>query len=957
MNEHLRRGGARAAGGRRYGTPQASYRVQLHAGFTLHDARDLVPYLDDLGISHLYCSPLFRAAPGSAHGYDVFDHNQINPELGGLTALYDLSATLTERDMGLIVDIVPNHVGLAEGANPWWRDVLRFGQASRFAPYFDINWETLPHLVSGVLVFPILGKPFGAALEAGELRLDVVDGDLALRYYDFELPLAPHTYATVLGLPPPALQARLRDASAFADLVGTLEGLQAAAPGAAERLLDRFRQLIQEEPAIEEYARSSVAGFNGRPGDPSSFDALERLLSAQHYRIAYWRVSGEEINYRRFFDINELAGIRVEREEVFEETHRLLLDLAARGIVTGVRVDHVDGLYDPTSYLRRLRERLREVTRDLTPRELPIFVEKILSTNEALPAAWEIAGTTGYDALALVDNALVDRAGTRDLTLTYEQFTGRRLPARFHDIVYRAKWEITRTAFTGEITVLAMELHRLARRHRLHRDETLNAFRRALQTVLACFPIYRTYAIDGRPGEADAEIIGRAIDDARRREAELSSGALAFLSEVLCLGNTGVSDDEAAQRLRFRQRFEQLSGPVMAKGFEDTALYRYNRLVSLNEVGNDPSRFGAPLPDIHAWFTERARRWPAAMSASSTHDTKRGEDTRARLHVLSELAGVWRAEVRAWSRLNGRYRTTMHGETAPDANTEYLIYQTLAGAWPLGMVVPDDAFGERLAGYLLKAIREMKVQTSWTTPNERYEQACQEFLAAILDPERSATFLERIASFVRRIAPAGVCNSLTALTVKSLAPGFPDFYQGTEFWWLVLTDPDNRAPVDFDLRRRVLASITDAPPTSIVAPEFKLWLTRALLRVRAVYPDLMAQGAYRPLVLRGRRAGNLFAFAREHEGQVLTVVVPRLVTRLLDEADARIPATAWAGTTVLLPRAGVWHDELTNQDRHLPGRVEVADLFGAAPVAVLSSQPSPQIAPTRRAARRKRGSQ
>lgn len=948
-------GVARTSGGRRYRAPQASYRVQLHAGFTLQDARNLVPYLDDLGISHLYCSPLFRAAPGSAHGYDVFDHNQINPELGGLTALYDLSAALTERDMGLIVDIVPNHVGLAGGANPWWRDVLRFGQGSRFASYFDINWETQPHLVSGVLVFPILGKPFGEALEAGELRLDVADGDLALRYYDYALPLAPQTYATVLGLPPPALQARLRDPSAFADLVATLEGLQGATSGPAERLLDRFRQLIQEEPAIEEYARSSVARFNGAPGVSPSFDALERLLSAQHYRIAYWRVSGEEINYRRFFDINELAGIRVEREDVFEETHRLVLELAARGIVTGVRVDHVDGLYDPTGYLRRLRERLREVTRDLTPHEPPIFVEKILGADEALPDAWAIAGTTGYDALAQIDNALVARAGTRDLTLTYEQFTGGRLPARFHDIVYRAKWEITRTAFTGEITVLAMELHRLAQRHRLHRDETLNAFRRALQTVLACFPIYRTYAIDGHPGAADAEIIGRAVDDARRREAELSPGALAFLAEVLCLSHTELYDDEAAQRLHFRQRFEQLSGPVMAKGFEDTGLYRYNRLVSLNEVGNDPSRFGAPLADVHEWFARRARRWPAAMSATSTHDTKRGEDTRARLHVLSELAGVWRVEVRAWSRLNGRYRTTMQGETAPDANTEYLIYQTLAGAWPLEMTMPDGHFRARLAGYLLKAIREMKVQTSWTTPNDRYEQACQQFLAAILDPERSPAFLDRLVSFVRRIAPAGAYNSLTALTVKSLAPGFPDFYQGAELWWLVLTDPDNRAPVDFDLRRCLLGGLDDPPPTSFVAPEFKLWLTRALLRVRAAYPEVMAGGGYRALAVRGRRAGNLFAFTREHGDRIVAVVAPRLVARLLDEPGERIPPAAWAGATVLLPRAEHWHDELTKQRLHLSGRTEVADLLGAAPVAILSAQSPPQDAPARKSARRKRG--
>lgn len=947
--------GARELGGRRYRAPLATYRLQLHAGFTLHDAHELVPYFTRLGISHLYCSPLFRAAPGSSHGYDVFDHNQINPELGGLPALYELSNALTAHDMGLIADIVPNHVGLAHGANPWWRDVLRFGQTSRFAAYFDINWETQPHLVSGVLVFPILGKPFGAALEAGELRLDVVDDDLAVRYYEAALPLAPHTYAAVLGLPPVELQTQLHDPGAFADLIATLEGLQSASSASAERLLERFRQLARDEPAILDYVRSCALRLNGTPGDPASFDKLEQLLMAQHYRLAYWRVSGEEINYRRFFDINELAGIRVEREDVFEETHRLLLDLVARGIVTGVRVDHVDGLYDPTGYLRRLRQRLREVTAEITTHELPIYVEKILGPEEVLPAAWPVAGTTGYDFMAQVDNALVDRTGSRDLTLTYEQFLGSKAPPRFHDIVYRAKWEITRTAFAGEITVLAMELHRLAQRHRLHRDETLNSFRRALQTVLASFPIYRTYAIDGEPGTVDTEIISRALVEARRREIGLSPGALAFMDEVLCLKQAGLHADEAAQRLRFRQRFEQLSGPVMAKGFEDTALYRYNRLVSLNEVGNDPSRFGAPLSDIHAWFNRRATTWPAAMSASSTHDTKRGEDTRARLHVLSELSGVWRAEVRAWSRLNGRYRTTTQGETAPDANTEYLIYQTLVGAWPSGMLAPDDQLRSRLEGYLLKALREMKLLTSWTEPNERYEQACRQFLAAILEPERSGPFLERCVAFVRRVEPAGALNALTALVMKALAPGFPDFYQGTEFWWLVLTDPDNRAPVDFALRARTLARLGDAPPPSFRAPEYKLWLTRELLRVRAQYPELLGTGSYRPLVVRGRRAGNLIAFTREDGEYLLVILAPRLVARLLDEDGERIPPLAWAGTTVTLPTAGTWHDELARQDIELSGRVEVAELFRQAPFAILTARARPRPAPARRAARRRRG--
>lgn len=946
MKSIQRESGARSNHERRYSTPRATYRLQFHAGFTFDDARELVPYLHELGVSHLYCSPLFRAAPGSAHGYDVLDHNQVNPELGGLPALYELSQALATRGMGLIVDIVPNHVGLAGGANPWWRDVLRFGQTSRFASYFDINWETQPHLASGVVVFPILGKPFGAALEAGELRLDVVDDDLVLRYYELTFPLSPKTYPTVIGLPPLELRASLKDPNAFTEFVTILEGLQGELVAAVERHVDHFRQLMRDEPAVKAFVKARAALFDGVPGHPESFDALEQLVLSQHYRVAYWRVSGEEINYRRFFDINELAGIRVEREDVFEETHRLLLDLAGSGIVTGIRVDHVDGLYDPTGYLQRLRQRLREVTVDVTTHELPIYVEKILGADETLPDAWTVAGTTGYDALARIDNALVDRRGTGELTRTYERFIGGRHQARFHDIVYRAKWEITRTAFTGEISVLAMELHRLAQRHRLHRDETLNAFRRALQTVLACFPIYRTYAIDGRPGAADRDIIGRTVDDALRRESSLSPGALAFLAEVLTLGGDRLHADEVAQRLRFRQRFEQLSGPVMAKGFEDTALYRFNRLISLNEVGNDPSRFGAPLQELHRWFIERARRWPAAMSASSTHDTKRGEDLRARLHVLSELPGAWRAEVRAWSRLNGRHRTTMQGETAPDANTEYLIYQTIVGAWPRDMNAPNEGFRARLHGYLLKALREMKAQTSWTSPNERYELACQEFLAAILDPERSAQFLERCLAFTRRIQPAGALNGLTALILKTLAPGFPDFYQGTELSWLALTDPDNRTSIDFALRRRLLGKLEPHPPASILAPEFKLWLTHELLRVRAAYPLVFAAGAYRALITRGRRAGNLVAFTRHHDERQIVVVAPRLVTRLLDGTGEHIPAASWDATYLTLPPAKQWHDELGHRDLDAGGRVAAAELLTNLPFAVLSAAPHSRAAAT-----------
>ncbi|MGN6698059.1 MAG: malto-oligosyltrehalose synthase, partial [Thermomicrobiales bacterium] len=590
---------------RRYAPPIATYRVQLHAGFPFEQARALVPYFARLGISHLYCSPLFTAAPGSTHGYDVVNHNQVNPELGGLPALYALSETLITHDMGLIVDIVPNHVGLATSANPWWREVLRFGPASPYAPYFDINWSTQPHLPSGVLVYPILGQPFGAALEAGELRLRVLDDDLWLCYYDHRLPLAPRTYQDIIGLPPVDLRGELNDPASLADILGVLEGLDAAPPEEADGLLARFRQLLASEPALARYIERRLAELNGTPGEPASFDRLEAILARQHYRLSYWRVSGEDINYRRFFDINELAAIRVEREDVFVATHQLLQELVRQDIVTGVRVDHVDGLFDPAGYLLRLRAWLDEAS---TGHQIPIWVEKIVEEGEALPADWPVAGTTGYDFMAHTDGLFIDRGTVVETTRTYERFVEG--PVRFRQLRYDARRQIARTAFAGEINVLAMQLHAIAQRSRWHRDHTLRALRNAIEAVLATFPVYRTYIVGAGSGPQDRANVEAALVEARRRELTLSPDALDFLAEVLLLEGDKLDAEAQERRRQFRRRFQQLSSPVMAKGFEDTAFYRYNRLVSLNEVGSDPALFGSTPDDTHAWFATRARDWP-----------------------------------------------------------------------------------------------------------------------------------------------------------------------------------------------------------------------------------------------------------------------------------------------------------------------------------------------------------
>ncbi len=836
--------------------------------------------------------------------------------------------------MGLIADMVPNHIGLATSTNPWLRDVLRHGESSPHAPFFDINWSSQPHLPSGVLVYPILGQPFGAALEAGELRLLLTGDDLALGYYDHHLPLAPRSYAAIVGLPPVDLRAQLGDPAALTEFLGLPEGLRAVSPAESERLLERFRRLLASEPALAAYVAGRLEELNGRVGEPASFDRLEAILAQQHYRLAYWRVSGEDINYRRFFDINELAAIRVEREEVFEETHRLLLSLVERGIVTGVRIDHVDGLYDPEGYLLRLRDRLGTASARWTDGPLPIYVEKILEEGEPLPNTWPVAGTTGYDFMAHNDGLFVDRGAVLETTRTYERFIGE--PVRFRQLRYDAKRQLARTSSAGEINVLANGLHALAQRDRRRRDNTLRALRRAIETVLATFPVYRTYVTDGAGGPDDRALIADAIAEARRRDNTLSDEAVDFLAEVLLLEGE-LEPDERERRIQFRQRFQQLSSPVMAKGFEDTTFYRYNRLLSLNEVGSDPSLFGAAPAEVHAWLAARAATWPRAMSASSTHDTKRSEDARARLHVLSERPALWRREVGRWAEINARQRAVVAGEPVPDANTAYLLYQALVASWPTGDERLDDAYRERIAEYLTKAMREMKTYTSWTNTNERIEGAAQDFLTALLHPRHGRAFQRRVTQFVARLEPAATLNGLAALIVKATAPGFPDFYQGTELWDRSLTDPDNRRPVDYDARRVLLTALGAGPPAGLADPTMKLWLTRQLLRLRAAHPVLCADGDYRPLETTGAHADSLFAFARRHGDATLVVAVPRLTTRLTVAGDAAPLVGAWGDTMLALPDdVARWCDALTGAALGgATGTVACAELFTALPFALL----------------------
>lgn len=912
----------------RYGPPRASYRLQLQEGFGFAEVCRVLPYLQSLGITHLYLSPIFAAAPGSQHGYDVFDHNTINPELGGLAGLYRLGEELMERGMGLIMDMVPNHVGVAGGANPWWRSVLQHGQSSPYANYFDIDWDALPQMTAGVLVFPILGEPFGTTLEAGDLRLDIDNCDIVLRYFDNTLPLKPQSYSGILGLPPLEMRTELNDPSSLAALVDALEELNSNDYERAEAGLAHFRALLGSEPAIARYARESVSKWNGEVGDERSFDHLDELIGEQHYRLTDWRIAGAEINYRRFFDQNSLAAIRVERDDVFEETHRLLFDLVAREIVTCVRVDHVDGLHDVGAYLSQLRQGLADAAKGIEGAEVPILVEKILESGEELRDTWPIAGTTGYEVMAQIDQILVDSRAAQEMTQTYDRVAGERV--RYDRLRYEAKTQIAETAFASEISMLAYQLHSIAKRKRLQRDIPLRALRGALEATIACFPVYRTYlSVDSLP--TGGEYIEQAVAEAARREPELSPAALGFLREVLLLEGLDQGSEDYEQRARFRRRFQQVTAPVMAKGIEDTAFYRYSRLISLNEVGNEPAQFGTTIEAAHQWFRNLAEHWPHTMAATSTHDTKRSEDVRARIDVLSEIPGQWRHEVMGWARMNKRHKTAVDGDATPDGSIEYYLYQTLLGSWPAGG--PDDEYRARLHEHLTKAMREAKQYTSWVTPNDDYETACHRFLERILAPRGAAAFQRRMAAFVASIRPAAAINSLSALMIKSLAVGFPDVYQGTELYELRLTDPDNRHLVDFERRITMLAAIeANGLPADLCTDEAKLWFTHRLLDVRAKCADASSGPDYSPVDVRGELAQHLFTFGRGAE-RSLIAIVPRLTAGLID-SSGRIPAEAWGNTEIVLPH-GLWQN-LLDGSRVAQGEGRASVILGEQPFAVLA---------------------
>jgi (1->4)-alpha-D-glucan 1-alpha-D-glucosylmutase len=984
--------------------PLATYRLQFNSGFRLEHARLLVPYLEQLGVTHIYASPLLKARAGSPHGYDVTDHDQLNPELGTLDELRALAGELKSRDMGLVLDIVPNHVAVTEN-NPWWRDVLENGRASEFAGYFDIDWSPLKSELRDRLLLPILGDQYGEELEQGRIQLAYdEDQGFVVTYGDTRLPVDPVSIPLIFNQNARYAPIRPQDetALAFRALLNEFSNLPPHGTTDPElaherrRLIpelgNRLRDLFRSHVSLRQYTQEAIARINGEPGNSRSFDSLHRLLEAQVYRLAHWRVSAEEINYRRFFDLNDLVGLRMENPRVFAATHKLIRHFLAEGLISGLRVDHPDGLLNPQQYFTRLQmlsaaahcsgpvarpplaeNGIEAEFQDIFGQQewlrqrppLYVVVEKILEPGEELARDWMVDGTVGYDFINLVNGILIDPRGERPLTNLYHRFTGEsEAPA---EVIYNSKKSIMTTALPSEVNVLTRMLEEICAVDRRARDFTRNSLHRVTQELIACFPVYRSYIDErGNVSEHDRAMVALATARAKRRNEGLPGAIFDFVRDILLLKDPkDASPDAHRQRRQLALKFQQLTGPVMAKGLEDTTCYSYNRFLACNEVGGSPQKFGATVEEFHQASLLRARYWPNAMLATSTHDTKRSEDVRARLDVISEMPRAWAAQVLRWRRLHRSRKVTLaDGRSVPDANEDYLLYQTLVGALPFGLLcsleevagsTPHEDFIRRIQDYMNKAVHEAKRNLSWVNTNPEYAEALRNFIARILrkNPRHGAQFWDSLVEFSALVAHFGVINSLAQTLLKITAPGLPDLYQGNEIWDFSLVDPDNRRPVDFALRRQLLHELSqksdrgDLPAIcaqlleSYTDGRVKLWTTFRALGLRREHPELFRRGQYAPVEVSGAKKSHLVAFARIHEAsdEMAVIAAPRLSYTLAKGARLFPLAEIWEDTELQLPRSATTHfvDAFTgaileaDTRRVLSGR----EVFAHFPVALL----------------------
>jgi len=936
----------KAAGPREAPIPRATYRIQLNTNFTFNDATAIIPYLAELGISHVYCSPYFRARAGSTHGYDVVDHNSFNPEIGDRNDFERFVAELRSHGMGHVLDIVPNHVGIMGSDNAWWMDVLENGQASMYAEFFDIDWTPAnPALADKVLV-PVLGDPYGVVLENREieLRFEPESGAFAVFYHEHRFPLDPRTYPRVLD------RVLAHTSNAKLEVLRRAFGeLPDRHAPSQEQIKERHREKEARKRALAELysSDSTVAGaveagvrsFGGDPNEAASFDALHELLELQAYRLAYWRVASDDINYRRFFDVNSLGALRVENEAVFEATHRLVLDLVGQGKIDGLRVDHPDGLYNPAGYFRRLQRRVADVTGNTAAVPIYLVVEKITASFEHLPADWPVHGETGYHFGNVVNRMLVDSATRARMDRVYSGFIDEHL--EWPNVAYECQHLVLRRSLASELNTVTNLLARIAQTERRSRDFTFNNLRQALAEVIACFPVYRTYIAESI-SESDRRYIEWAVAAAKRRRSSTEVPVLDFVRAALLLELPAPTERMRSRMRAFVMKFQQITAPITAKGVEDTALYRFNRLTSLNEVGGEPDLYGTSVQAFHADSQFRAKNWPHEMLGTSTHDTKRSEDVRARINVLSEMTMAWRKTIERWLRMNRTRKREIDGRPAPSPNDESLLYQTLIGSWPLEELdaAGSAAYCERIEAYMIKAAREAKLSTSWANVNTEYEEALTQFVRTTLELREGNLFLSDLVAVQRRLVRYGLLNGLTQVACKLTAPGVPDIYQGNEIWDFSLVDPDNRRPVDYAKRRAMLTELRRSPrpeATQVRAlvdtlgdGRCKLYLTWKILQFRREHEDLFRSGEYIPLRAEGSHAANVCAFARRHATGLLITIAPRLYLRLLGERELPpLGEEVWEDTVIELP--------------HEFNSGAVQNILDGAPVSVSKASERPSI--------------
>jgi (1->4)-alpha-D-glucan 1-alpha-D-glucosylmutase len=943
----------------------ATYRLQFNKSFTFQDAAKLLDYFYALGITHIYASPILRARRDSTHGYDVIDPTRLNPELGTEADFAALKDALEKRGMGLLLDIVPNHMS-ASSENAWWMDVLENGAESAYASYFDINWHPPSRSLEGKILLPVLGRPFGEALESQELTPVFLDGRFFIQYFESFFPLAPKTYRRVLGRNIGKLKESLGEESpAFQEYSGigaalaTLYDSEPTKLGAGDKRLqveairERLRALVSTHGDVAAFLNDNLNELRGRRGDPTSFSLLERLLGEQFYILSYWQNVNEEINYRRFFTITDLVGLRVEDPLVFEATHGAVKRMIEQQSVSGLRIDHIDGLRDPLGYLNRLSEQLRGPADSAEPLTLPLYVEKILGRDEQLPREWPVAGTTGYDFLNGLNCFFVDAKGASRLEEIYAKFLGKGLA--YADVLYQKKKLVMATLLGVEMRSLGHQLEMLAEDDRYARDLSKNDLTQALIETTVHLSVYRTYIRNLEVSAADKKIIEQALQDAEERKFYLKPPTFQFVRDVLLLQNRPhLLPDQRESRLAFVMRWQQFTGPIMAKAFEDTFLYVYNPLISLNEVGGDPRPSDAAASDFFKFVKERSKRWPLSLNATTTHDTKRSEDVRARINVLSQIPDAWQEHLERWVQWNAGHKRMVDGQSVPDRNEEIFLYQTLLGAWPYEKE-EFESFAERMQAYAIKATREAMVHTRWTVPNFPHERALKRFVAAILKPVSENAFLCDFAAFQERIASHGMINGLSQTLLKMISPGVPDFYQGSELWDFRLVDPDNRRPVNFESRCVLLNSLqvrTTDEASSLLDDlnkgwrdgRIKLYLIWKTLNFRRERLELFLKGDFLPVSVECSRRTNVAAFVRRYRGQWALAVVPRCLAEYENLADSAPPDQFWSDTKICLASSAPtsWFnvftgEQITTRSEKDQRIITVDQLLRRFPVALLSS--------------------